>query len=91
MKLSADEIKSQLVRVSGWELHGEEIKRVFTFKDFGEALTFVNQVAEEAEKMDHHPDISIHYNVVELSLSTHSEGGLTEKDFRLAASINQLT
>jgi 4a-hydroxytetrahydrobiopterin dehydratase len=60
------------------------------FNDFLEAMQFVNQVARSAEGMNHHPDISIHYNKVRLSLTTHDEGGLTERDFRLARKIDRL-
>ena len=73
--------------VPGWENNGKEITRTYKFKDFAEALNFVNKVAGLAEAADHHPDIDIRWNKVRLTLSTHSAGGLTEKDFSLARQI----
>ena len=73
--------------VPGWESNGKEIIRTYKFKDFAEAMAFVNKVAGLAEAADHHPDINIRYNKVRLTLSTHSAGGLTEKDFALARQI----
>ena len=73
--------------VLGWENNGKEITRLYKFKDFAEAMAFVNKVAGLAEAADHHPDIDIRYNKVRLMLSTHSAGGLTEKDFSLARQI----
>lgn len=70
-----------------WENNGKEITRTYKFKDFKEALAFVNRVAELADAADHHPDIDIRWNKVKLTLSTHSAGGLTEKDFALARQI----
>ena len=73
--------------VPGWENNGKEITRLYKFKDFAEAMVFVNKVAGLAEAADHHPDIDIRYNKVRLTLSTHSAGGLTSKDFALARQI----
>ena len=73
--------------VPGWENNGKEITRTYKFKDFAEALAFVNKVAGLSEAADHHPDIDIRWNKVRLILSTHSAGGLTEKDFALARQI----
>ncbi len=73
--------------VPGWENNGKEITRTYKFKDFAEALAFVNRVGQLAEQADHHPDIDIRYNKVRLVLSTHSAGGLTSKDFALARQI----
>jgi 4a-hydroxytetrahydrobiopterin dehydratase len=67
------------------------LTRTFVFKDFLASLAFVNQVAGLAEKAGHHPDIDIRYNKVRLGLVTHSAGGLTAKDFDLAAAINKLS
>ena len=72
----------------GWELKAAEIAKLYKFKDFKEAMGFVNRVADLAEEADHHPDILIRYNKVTLTLSTHSAGGLTEKDFQLARKID---
>jgi len=74
--------------VPGWESNGKEITRAYKFKDFAGAMIFVNKVAGLAEAADHHPDIDIRYNKVRLTLSTHSAGGLTEKDFSLAKQIS---
>lgn len=82
--LKAGEIKTALKRVPGWKRRGKTIQRTFEFKDFVAAVKFVNRVAKLAEKAWHHPDIDIRWNQVTLTLSTHSEGGLTEKDFALA-------
>ena len=73
--------------IPGWENNGKEITRTYKFKDFAEALAFVNKVAGLAEAADHHPDIDIRWNKVRLTLSTHSAGGLTAKDFALARQI----
>jgi 4a-hydroxytetrahydrobiopterin dehydratase len=80
-KLSRDEIERRLKTLNGWTLDGETIRKQFTFKGFPEAVAFVDRLVPEAEAADHHPDISINYKRVTLSYSTHSEGGLTEKDF----------
>lgn len=83
--LSQDEITKNLSALSGWVQEGNQIVKQFQFKDFAEALNFVNKVGAEAEKMDHHPDIFIHsWNKVQITISTHSEGGITKKDFQLA-------
>lgn len=90
-KLSKDDIQTKLSHVFGWQLDGDSIYKEFEFKDFKEALNFINKVGDEAEKMNHHPDINLHsYNKVKLVLSTHNEGGLTNKDFKLAEIINNL-
>ena len=74
----------------GWKLRGSEIQKIFIHKDLARAMGLVQSVALLAEKMNHHPDIDIRWNKVILSLSTHSAGGLTEKDFALAEQINAL-
>ena len=84
------EVARSLERVPGWERHGDAIERSVRLGDFRAAMAFVNTVAEAAEQADHHPDILIRWNTVDLTLSTHSEGGLTGKDFSLAARINEL-
>ena len=89
-KLTPTEIKEALPKVSNWKKRGAEITRTCKFKDFAEAMKFVNQVARAAEKANHHPDIDIRWNTVTLVLATHSEGGLTQKDFDLAKKIDGL-
>jgi len=76
--------------VKGWKLNGSTIVRIVRKKDFVQAMGFVQSVAMLAERMDHHPDIDIRWNTVTLTLTTHSAGGLTGKDFTLAQQINTL-
>ncbi|HXK32984.1 MAG TPA: 4a-hydroxytetrahydrobiopterin dehydratase [Dehalococcoidia bacterium] len=87
-RLSKDEARARLGGLQGWKLDDDEIEKEYRFADFKQAMAFVNRVAELAEQANHHPDIEIKYNRVELSLSTHSEGGLTDKDFALAEQID---
>jgi 4a-hydroxytetrahydrobiopterin dehydratase len=89
-RLSAEEARQSLTKLSGWQIEGGQIVKTFQFKDFVAALHFVNRVGEAAEQAGHHPDIDIRYNRVLLSLSTHDAGGLTTKDFDLAARADQL-
>jgi 4a-hydroxytetrahydrobiopterin dehydratase len=91
MKLNEANINQYLSKIGDWRLEGNVIVRDFKFEDFKRAMEFVNRVADEAEALDHHPDILIHgWNNVRLSVTTHSERGLTGKDFRLAERINGL-
>jgi 4a-hydroxytetrahydrobiopterin dehydratase len=91
MALSQTEIQGKLRAIPGWELaKNKTIQKKFTFGNFKEALAFVNQVGELAEKSNHHPDITINYNKVTLSLMTHDAGGLTTKDFDLASHIEKI-
>jgi 4a-hydroxytetrahydrobiopterin dehydratase len=83
-------VEDGLSRLPGWERRGNEIVRTFVRKDFRAAMAFVSEVAEAAETADHHPDIDIRWNKVTFALSTHSEGGLTIRDFELAARIDEL-
>ena len=76
---------------TGWQLiEGKKMRHVFTFKDFKEAMTFVNKVADVAEAEQHHPDISVSWNKVTIELWTHSIGGLSENDFIVAARIEAI-
>jgi 4a-hydroxytetrahydrobiopterin dehydratase len=91
MALSQTEIQGKLRNLPGWELtKNKTIQKKFTFGNFKEALAFVNQVGDLAEKSAHHPDITINYNKVTLSLWTHSAGGLTTKDFELAGHVEKI-
>jgi 4a-hydroxytetrahydrobiopterin dehydratase len=91
MKLTEEQLSELLPQIAGWHRDGDQIIRDFKFENFKSAMGFVNRVADEAEAMDHHPDILIHgWNNVRLSVMTHSQGGLTEKDFTLARQVNQL-
>jgi 4a-hydroxytetrahydrobiopterin dehydratase len=88
--LKETEIRQRLMTMPEWSLVGSAIYRKYTFQSFLPAIAFVNRVAEAAEKADHHPDITINYNQVSISLSTHSESGVTEKDFQLAEAIDKI-
>ncbi|MEO8205626.1 MAG: 4a-hydroxytetrahydrobiopterin dehydratase [Chthoniobacterales bacterium] len=88
--LSESQIGALLAQTPGWTREGSEIRRQYQFRDFKEAMVFVNAVAVVSEKSNHHPDIDIRWNKVLLRLSTHSKGGLTDADFQLAAEINAL-
>lgn len=88
--LTEKQITAKLKSAKGWKRNGSEITRTFLLKDFVRAMGFAQSVALFAEKADHHPDIDIRWNKVTLVLSTHSEGGLTEKDFSLAVQFNSL-
>ena len=88
--LSKQEIQRGMGRLQGWSYVGDQLQKKFTFKSFLAGIEFVNKIAQAAESAGHHPDITINYNVVGISLSTHSEGGITEKDFSLANKIDQV-
>lgn len=83
-------VRQKLSSMPLWNLEGGELVRNSTFQNFVEAMHFVNGVAELAEGAGHHPDIDIRYNKVRLALMTHDAGGLTERDFDLAAAIDSL-
>jgi 4a-hydroxytetrahydrobiopterin dehydratase len=88
--LSDQEIDDRLA-ASDWRREDQTIAREWTFADFGEAMEFVNRVADVAETFNHHPDLYVHgWNKVRLELSTHSEGGLTQADFDMAARFDDL-
>lgn len=88
--LTADEIHFRLRSLTGWRVSGNQLTRTFQFELFLAGIRFVDAVAVLAEAANHHPDIDIRYNKVTLHLTTHDAGGLTEKDFALAAEINAL-
>ncbi len=89
-RLSEQEIEARL-QETPWRREGEAIVREWECKDFAAALSLVDRVGAEAERANHHPDILLHgWNKVRLTLSTHSEGGLTQADFDLARSIDAL-
>ena len=91
--LSDDEVTRQLTGLPDWQRRTEEPRPIaarFTLVDFADAMIFVNQVASEAEGMNHHPDIDIRWNTVDLVLCTHSVGGLTQLDIELAHRISDL-
>jgi 4a-hydroxytetrahydrobiopterin dehydratase len=87
--LTEDEITARLAAVPEWARNGAQIERTVKRADFVGAMKFVNAVAEIAERHSHHPDIDIRWNKVTLVLSTHSAGGLTEKDFAAAEEMDR--
>lgn len=90
-KLGRSEIEGRLPLIPGWRLEaGERLARRFEFKDFVTLMAFVNAMAELAESEGHHPDFSVHYSKLDVSLWTHAIGGLSDNDFILAAKLNRL-
>jgi 4a-hydroxytetrahydrobiopterin dehydratase len=85
--LPDDQVTERLAALQGWSREGDEIVKTFELPSFPEAIQFVDRVAELAEAADHHPDLDIRYRKVRVALSTHSEGGITDKDFTLAGQI----
>ena len=90
MPLSQTEIKRKLEAMPEWQQEAQTIRRTFEFKNFVEAIAFVDKLVEPAEAAGHHPDIEISYNKVTISLTTHDAGGLTQQDFDLAQTISGL-
>jgi 4a-hydroxytetrahydrobiopterin dehydratase len=88
--LSNDEVDAALPGLTGWERDGSELRRAVKFPQFLAGIDAVRRVAEAAEAADHHPDIDIRWRTVTFVLSTHSEGGITNKDLELAAAIDRL-
>jgi 4a-hydroxytetrahydrobiopterin dehydratase len=88
-KLSNDEINKKLTQLNNWELNGNSIQKDFEFKDFKEAMDFMNQLAKVAEKLNHHPDWSNSYNKVSIKLTSHNIGGLAENDFTFAKAADE--
>lgn len=88
--LSDAEIEERLARLPGWERSGAAIEKRFERGDFAGSVKFVSSLVEPAEAMNHHPDLSISWDTVTVTISTHSEGGLTAADFELAEKIDAL-
>jgi 4a-hydroxytetrahydrobiopterin dehydratase len=88
--LDEAEVERKLSAVSGWERSGEAIRKDFKRDDFVGSVRFVASLVEPAEAMNHHPDVSVSWDTVTVTISTHSEGGLTAADFDLAAKIDAL-
>ena len=86
--LSPEEVDARLP--AGWRREGDAIRRTVKLKDFVAAVEFVNRLVEPAEEVNHHPDLELSWNTVTLTLSTHSEGGITERDLELARRIDAL-
>jgi 4a-hydroxytetrahydrobiopterin dehydratase len=90
-KLLADEeIANRLEKLAGWRLDGDMLKRRFEFRDFTDALAFVNRLSAEAERLDHHPDITFGWGYAEIATTTHDRGGITDMDMALAEAIDSL-
>lgn len=89
-KLTDTEIQTKLAKLPNWHLDGDIIQRTFKFKNFIEAIAFVNKLVEPCEAADHHPDLTVGYGKVVVNLTTHDAGGLTLKDFELAATFDQI-
>jgi 4a-hydroxytetrahydrobiopterin dehydratase len=88
--LSDNEIESRLADLEGWERRGEAIEKTFELADFVESVRFVDKLVEPAEDMGHHPDLSISWNKVGVSITNHAAGGLTANDFELARRIDAI-
>ena len=87
--LSDGEIRQALQQLPGWKQNGKALERIFQFDNFVKAMEFVNQIAEAAEAVNHHPDILINYSKVTLTLVSHDSGGVTQRDLEMAARINE--
>lgn len=86
--LDDSEIRTRLDDLPGWTREGDAIRKTYTLDSFPEAIAFVNLIADISQKADHHPDIDIRFDRVACTLATHSEGGLTIRDFELARQID---
>ena len=86
-RLSDQEIDEELEKCDGWRREGDGIVKEFERGDFAGSVDFVNAIAPAAEDMNHHPDIEISWNKVTVTITTHSEGGLTGNDFELARKV----
>lgn len=83
-RLSEQDVTNALQGLNGWQRTGDEIRKIYQFENFVKAIAFVNRVADAAEAANHHPDIDIRYNKVAIALTTHDEGGISDKDVALA-------
>ena len=89
-KMTPEEVSERLEKVPGWRAESEKLTRRFEFKNFADALDFVNKVGALAEAADHHPDVRFGWGFAEFEITTHDRGGLTEFDFSLAGQINDI-
>ncbi len=89
-RLSDEEVTERLTGLDAWERDGDAIRKQFDNDDFKGSVAFVNRLLPEAEGMNHHPDLEISWATVTVTLSTHSEGGLTANDFQLAEKIDSV-
>jgi 4a-hydroxytetrahydrobiopterin dehydratase len=88
--LSEADVQAALKKIPDWKMQGKAIERVFQFENFSDAMVFVNHIAEAAEEVNHHPDITINYNKVTLQLISHDSGGVTNRDIKMATRINEV-
>ena len=88
--LTAKQVRLHLKAIPNWSKRAQTILRTFKFDGFLESIEFVNRIARKAQKADHHPDIDIRFDKVTLKLTTHDEGGLTQKDFSLARQSDEV-
>ena len=89
--LTDGDLQNALASLPGWSKTGIAIERKYEFKDFVEAMKFVNRIADAAEAAGHHPDIQIVYNRVTLQLTSHDSGGVTQRDVKMAGRINEIS
>lgn len=87
-KLRVEEIETRLAELEGWKAEDDKLKKSFKFENFAGSLEFVNKAGAIAEAHDHHPDITFGWGYADFVITTHSEGGITGKDFALAAEID---
>jgi 4a-hydroxytetrahydrobiopterin dehydratase len=88
--LSDEEVEGRLADLSGWERDGDAIRKSFKRGDFKGSVDFINEITPIAEDMNHHPDLEVSWDTVTVTITTHSEGGLTENDFELASKIDAI-
>ncbi len=89
--MKKEDIRRQLTRLQGWSCDGEKLLgKTYVFSDFDEAVRFLGEVARCAKEQNHHPDLRITYNVLAIELTTHDAGGVSDKDFLLAAKIDEI-
>ncbi|MEM7592342.1 MAG: 4a-hydroxytetrahydrobiopterin dehydratase [Cyanobacteria bacterium P01_A01_bin.83] len=91
MPLTQAEVEQKIQTIPQWQQEQQTITRTFEFKNFVEAIAFVNRLVDPAEAAGHHPDLAISYNKVTVSLTTHDAGGLTQMDFDLAQKISEIS
>ena len=89
-KLTTEEIESRLTKMDGWMAEDGKLKKSYKFENFAGSLAFVNKAGAIAERHDHHPDITFGWGYADFVITTHSEGGITEKDFALAGGIDAI-
>lgn len=89
-KIPTDNVEQRLAEFPDWSLTGGRLQRTFCFDDFAGAMSFVTQVADLAERLQHHPDIMIRYAKVTLTLTTHDAGGITDRDFTFASQVDAM-